>query len=249
MSFTLVCTDGSAYAPSVYDHAAWAARGLKTLLQVFHVAEANESRPFPSILRTARHHLAVAGFPGVMTEERSGHAAAAIAARAEGAALVVVGKRGEHADRIRSELGRNVEDVVRHCESPVLVADRRFRPIRRVLLAYDASENARKALDFVAERPLFREVAIHLLCAHEEKPELVAHVSEAEGRLAAAGLTVSSELSSAYPDIAIATTARRMNVDMLIMGAFGHSRIRNFFLGSTTRTMLRALPVATLLFR
>lgn len=38
-------------------------------------------------------------------------------------------------------------------------------------------------------------------------------------------------------------------VDLLVMGAYGHSRIRNLIVGSTTTAMLRSCQIPVLLLR
>ena len=41
----------------------------------------------------------------------------------------------------------------------------------------------------------------------------------------------------------------KQNIDFLIMGAYGHSRIRHLVIGSTTAQMLRCSHIPVLLFR
>jgi hypothetical protein len=43
MSTILACTDGSLYAPSIYQHAAWAATRTGAPIHVLHVIERDES--------------------------------------------------------------------------------------------------------------------------------------------------------------------------------------------------------------
>lgn len=43
MSNILACTVGSLYAPSIYQHAAWAAGRLTTSIHILHVIERDES--------------------------------------------------------------------------------------------------------------------------------------------------------------------------------------------------------------
>ena len=43
MSKILVCTDGSLYAPSIYQYAAWAAEKLRAEVQLLHVIERNDA--------------------------------------------------------------------------------------------------------------------------------------------------------------------------------------------------------------
>lgn len=51
------------------------------------------------------------------------------------------------------------------------------------------------------------------------------------------------------PEAVIADAIKRESIDLLVMGAHGHSPIRQFILGSTTTAMVRACPVAVLMFR
>ena len=75
-------------------------------------------------------------------------------------------------------------------------------------------------------------------------------------RLAAAlarhGAHVSvNELSSAGRPIAdvLADHVDLSGADLLVMGAYGHSRLREFLFGGVTRSVLRAMPVATFMSR
>ena len=60
-----------------------------------------------------------------------------------------------------------------------------------------------------------------------------------------------SELSSAGRPIAdvIADHVDLSGADLLVMGAYGHSRLREFLFGGVTRSVLKAMPVATFMSR
>ncbi|MEC7190861.1 MAG: universal stress protein, partial [Pseudomonadota bacterium] len=47
----------------------------------------------------------------------------------------------------------------------------------------------------------------------------------------------------------ISDHVEQYNIDLLVMGAYGHSRIRNLMIGSTTTQMIRSCLVPVLLFR
>ena len=44
MPTILACTDGSIYAPSIYQHAAWAAQRLSASVEVLHVLDHHRER-------------------------------------------------------------------------------------------------------------------------------------------------------------------------------------------------------------
>ena len=74
--------------------------------------------------------------------------------------LVIIGKRGEGADFASLHLGSNMERVVRASSRPVLVASRAFRPVQKLLVAFDGGRFAMKAVDHIARSELFAGLEI-----------------------------------------------------------------------------------------
>src|SRR5262249_56934031 len=65
--------------------------------------------------------------------------------------LVIIGRKGEHAEWACDDLGTSVERVVRRAASPVLVTPKHFTPINKALVGFDGSRQAREALSLAAE--------------------------------------------------------------------------------------------------
>jgi nucleotide-binding universal stress UspA family protein len=163
--------------------------------------------------------------------------------------LVIVGKRGEAADFASMHLGSNLERAVRSSTKPVLVASRAFQPVKKLLVAFDGGQSALKAVDHIARSELFAGLSIHLLTVGSETTEAKRAIEGAAALLKGAGYEVTHEIVQGQPETQIAERAEAHDFDLLIMGAYGHSRIRNLFIGSTTTEMIRACKVPVLLFR
>ena len=71
----------------------------------------------------------------------------------------------------------------------------------------------------------------------------------AAASLREAGYEVTAEIAPGQPDEVIAERIKDGAADVLIMGAYGHSRIRNLIIGSTTTEMVRGCQIPLLLFR
>ena len=283
MSTILACTDGSIYAPSVYDHTAWAAQRLGAAVHVLHMLD-HVTRPVPAdisgsigfdasaelmaelvslaetqgrvaqakgraLLAEAQRHLEAAGVVKVSSEQQHGALPDAIARLESGSELVVIGKRGEHADFAKLHLGSNLERVIRSSHHPVLVTSRAFQPIERFLIAYDGGPSAKKAVEFVATHALLKGLACQVLTVGADKPELRADLNSVSVRLTAAGYDVSTELLPGSRDAVIAEAVKRHRINLMVMGAYGHSRIRQFIVGSTTTTTIRTVHIPVLMFR
>jgi len=167
----------------------------------------------------------------------------------EGVRLFVIGKRGEHADFDSGHLGSNLERVVRAVHRPVLVASRAFRPVQAFLVAFDGSPTTRKCVALVCASPLLAGTRCHLLMVGANDAESVEHLQWATQRLREAGFEPQARIVPGQAETVIAQQVEALGVDLLVMGAYGHSRIRSMILGSTTAALLRRCKLPVLLLR
>jgi nucleotide-binding universal stress UspA family protein len=131
----------------------------------------------------------------------------------------------------------------------VLVAERAFNPIERFLITFDNSPSARKAVAYAAASPLLRGLECHLVMVGRTDAAHDAALNEARDQLSRAGFTVTAMLLPGSPTPVIADWVKSAGIDLLVMGAYGHSQIREFFVGSTTTKLVRNCPVSVLMIR
>lgn len=202
-----------------------------------------------AILEDAQAILDRAGVPDSATRLRHGDIVEAVAELEGEARVIMIGKRGEAADFAKGHLGSNLERIVRASHKPVFVAARAFRPIAKVLVAYDGGVSAMKVVDHIARSPLFQGLAIHVVTVGAATAGAKKGLEDAEAMLRAAGIEAETSILPGQPETALATLVEEAAFDMLVMGAYGHSRIRSLIIGSTTTAMIRSCKVPVLLMR
>lgn len=284
MPTILACTDGSIYATSVYDHAAWAAKKLSASVHVLHMLDPYHESPVKTdhsgrialgarsallseiveleatrakvarkqgeaILEDAVARIGKAGVQDIQADQKHGRISDSIENYEHDADLVVIGKRGTHADFATNHLGHNLERVVRSCAHPVLVASREFKKMEQFVLAFDGGSSSRKAAEYAATSPLLKGMKCRLLSAGKSNLKLETALNEAKQTLAEAGLDVTAQILDGTPEDVITTVVDREQIDLLVMGAYGHSHIRQMIVGSTTTAMIRTVKIPVLLFR
>ncbi len=284
MSAILACTDGSLYAPSVYQHSAWAADRLSASVEVLHVIDHHRERApgvdlsgsigidasahltealvnleetqgrvarlkGKAILEDASQQFASAGLTNVVVTQRHGPLVETLEEFEPRFDLVILGKRGDHADFNTGHLGGNIQRVIRTAVRPLLVAARAFTPIERFLIAYDGGPSVTRAIDFALSSPLLQGCACHILRVGKLDDQARYYLDEAAERLRGGGFAVTSHAQPGEPEPFIAAAIQREDIHLLVMGAHGHSPIRHLILGSTTTTMIRTCEVSVLLFR
>ncbi|MBA2239089.1 MAG: universal stress protein [Lysobacter sp.] len=194
---------------------------------------------------------AIAGGHGVAAETRMRHGSLVdtLTELETNVRLLVLGKRGANADFAKGHLGGHLERVVRAVHRPLLVASRQFTEVRRLLIAFDGSATTRKGVEIVAASPLFAGLEVRLVTVGAENDASSKQMKWALEMLSAAALQAHGEFLAGDPENVIADYVRDAHIDLLVMGAYGHSRIRQLIVGSTTTTMLRRCQVPVLLLR
>ncbi len=159
--------------------------------------------------------------------------------------FVVIGRVGERAAEKNKSIGSNVENFIRGARCTVMTVSETFKPPTRFIFAYEYSETCQKMLKRVAQSDLLKQLQCHLLYVGDH-PEIL---NEPAQKLRDAGLDVVMEYR--YGDVAenILDYQNQHQIQLLVMGAFSHSKIHRFFLGSVTTTIFRNVTVPLLVVK
>ncbi|MFN7102513.1 MAG: universal stress protein, partial [Pseudorhizobium sp.] len=103
--------------------------------------------------------------------------------------------------------------------------------------------------DQVARNPILAGLPCKLVMAGPETSDSRRKIEDASIILKAAGFAVETEIAKGEPGTVISETIEREKFDLLVMGAYSHSRLRSLFLGSTTTQMIQSSKVPVVIFR
>lgn len=202
-----------------------------------------------AILDDARKLITSGGDIEVETRLRQGDLVETVTAKEETGEMIVIGKRGEAAGLAMEHLGSNLERIVRASHKPVLIANRAFKAVEKVLVAFDGGASALKAVDHIARSPLFAGLKVSLVFAGKDSPEIRRSLEDASATLKAGGFEADIIIRDGEPEKVLAQITKKEEHELLVMGAYGHSRVRAFIIGSTTTEMIRSCRVPILIMR
>lgn len=163
--------------------------------------------------------------------------------------LLVIGKQGEDSGSEVQLIGSQLESVIRTMHRPILVTPTDFKAPASAMLAFDASATSRKGVEMLVASPLLKGMPIHLVTVSSDTHEARAALDAARDKLAAAGFEVHVAILEGEVEARLRDYQAEHAIELLVMGAYGHSRIRQFFVGSTTTNMLRSATTPLLLLR
>jgi len=259
----IACVDGSPSTRSVCEYAAWAAAKLGVPLVLMHVLEKNDPPAVSDLTGTLgidsrqqlteelahiegeRSRLLMAqgkavlaacaawlkqgGYPDVQRLQKHG-ALDEIVAELGDIRLMVLGRKGS-----RHPVGSHLESVIRLQQRPALIVPETFSPPLRVMFAWDGSEASRENLMRMSVSPLLSGLICHLVMVNGDATTL----QDAQVILEKAGIvTEARRLKDHSVTGALCRYADENEIGLTVMGAYGHSRLRRFFIGSHTSEML-----------
>jgi nucleotide-binding universal stress UspA family protein len=168
--------------------------------------------------------------------------------------LVVIGQSTNGPDAPAS-VGDFAEQVVVNSPRPVLIvpAAGHAAPVgKRILIAWNASIEAARAV--ASAIPLLRRAQqVDLAVFNPEREPYDAHGAEPGADIAlflarhGVRIEVRRQAVTAPVGDALMSAAADWSSDLIVMGAYGHSRIREMMLGGATRTALQSMTVPVLM--
>lgn len=148
-----------------------------------------------------------------------------------------------------------IEGVLFHSGRPALIAPPGWKGStvgKRVLVAWDASREATRALS-EADDLLENAEAVTVLTV-DAKPKMFGHGDQPGSNIAAhlnrRGLPAevrNVDSGDRSASSAILEEAQKFNADLIVMGGYAHSRLRELVFGGATRELLRATTVPLLM--
>ncbi len=190
--------------------------------------------------------------------------------------VIVLGWRGHGAVR-RFLMGSVSRGVVRGATCAVLVVRRGQRDVRRIVIGFDGSANAERAVEFVGrlhpprggQVTMFTAVDHMGVPSHSLAPRGVGATVAAEVRrinaertarakkdlaraaatLTRAGWRVRTTVTAGAPLHDLLATVDSAGADLLVVGARGASGVRHLLVGSVAEGALNRCPVPVLMVR
>lgn len=201
------------------------------------------------MLKAAQERALAGGISDPGTRQRNGTLVETLEELEDEMRLLVIGKRGKTAHEDSDHLGSNLERVVRSLHRPILMVPDTYHRPEKVMIAFDGSKTTRKGIEMLARSPLFRGIDCHVVMVGADTGDNQSQLAWALETLRAADHKAEGVIRAGEVEQVLRSYKQEHGIDMTVMGAYGHSRIRHLLLGSTTTSVLRGATIPVLLLR
>lgn len=279
MSKVLVCLDGSELSKTVCDYGVFIAKNLNLPLILLNVIEhsttpkkidlsgniglgskddlldeltneeMNESKQLitkgKAVLKEMEEYVKSQGLENCTTLQKHGTLYETLDELSRDLRIAIIGLKGESS----SKIGSNVEELIRTLNIPILLVNKEFTRIKSMLMAYDGSEYANKAINIGTQNPIFPDVKRYIVNVNKDIIFSTKILNDAKQIFLNANIDVETASLSGDSVETLLQYQKEKNLDIIAMGAYSHNRFRSAIFGSFTTKMLLNSKVPLLLFR
>jgi nucleotide-binding universal stress UspA family protein len=164
--------------------------------------------------------------------------------------LIVLGRHTHFRFATQAEECDTLQRVLRDSPRPVVCVPARPAQGSAVVVAYDGSLQAARAVFAFQGGGLTRAGPVHLVSASDDFDAAAQSIDRAAEFFGAHAVPVTRH--PVRPDGSVAKTviqmAQALDAGLIVAGAYGRSTLREFFLGSVTRSLLKESPASLFLF-
>lgn len=191
------------------------------------------------ILQSASDYLQEQGFNDSTCTQRHGDLIEAVIDMEASIQVLVLGLRGQAHDQQENQIGAKLEAIIRSLHRPILIVNGKYEQPKQIMLAYDGSPAADKAVDMIASSPLYAGLTCHLVCVNKNEGTAAKLLEQATKKLESAdNINVIAIKLKGKADLELCAYQEQKNIDLTVMGAFSHTRLHDMLLGSFTHKML-----------
>jgi nucleotide-binding universal stress UspA family protein len=201
------------------------------------------------MLNAAKERAREKGIAEAETRQRHGELVSTLSDLETETRMLVVGKRGADTASAHGHIGSHLEQIIRTLHRPILIAQQSFEPPKAIMMAFDGSATTRKGVEMIAASPLFRGIPCHLVMVGPDLASSREQLTWAQQKLTDAGFDAPATIVPGDPENVLVKYQETHKIDLLIMGAYGHSRIRHLIVGSTTTAMISRTRVSLMVLR
>ncbi|WP_439860805.1 universal stress protein [Pseudomonas sp. MBLB4136] len=201
------------------------------------------------MLEAAKARATAAGASDIQLRQRHGDLVDSLGELQQDIRLLVIGRQGEASASQTEQVGSHLENAIRTLQRPILVSCSEFQAPRSYLFAFDGSATARKGIELIAASPLLKGLPCHLVMVGADTVEAREQLKAAERALQGSAAEVHLAIRAGEVEPTLHAYQAEHGIDLLVMGAYGHSRIRQFLVGSTTSHLLRSSNGPLLILR
>lgn len=237
---------------SAFEQALWIAQKENSRISALHLVETErelESEKVQRIREIFYWRLGETAVDGSLAIE-VGEPGKRILERSFFTDMVIVKMNYSPGIQPLQKLRSGFRTLVRKSSQPLLVVPGNMRQVKRLLLAYDGSPKSKEAMYIAAYLAISWKVELYILTTYRDetfKEEMKRHINDARSYMRFGGVFYKAHLRKGLSGQNILNFVNEKEIDMVIMGSYGSTPLKEVMSGSTIDYVLDGIQIPVLI--
>jgi nucleotide-binding universal stress UspA family protein len=153
--------------------------------------------------------------------------------------LVIMGLRTYYSFDAEEEGGDSLDEVLDQSITPVLAVPDKFEPVKNILIPFDGSFPAAKALQRFSHFAVSRNYRYRIVYSGDDKRLGEYYLDQAKAYLRTYGIDDVELVRTSESIIDTVLTKEKDWADMVVLGGHSKSFLKEFFVGSLTKKLIK----------
>ncbi|MBW6488872.1 universal stress protein [Sulfurimonas sp.] len=224
------------------------------LLQELSLEDAHKNRDRinngKDLLKELRERVTSKGYTDVIISQRHGTLYENLKELENKLRVVIFGFSGMGHMQKEDEIGSCVENIIRDIDTPIILVNREYSPIRNVMVAFNGKSGSIKALEELSSSPMLghktKRYVVNINSNQNSSNELIAHAKEL---IKDESLNCEFIQKSGEPLETLLTCIDKNSIDMLAIGSYSHGKLRTAFFGSFTTKLIKNVKIPIIILK
>lgn len=157
--------------------------------------------------------------------------------------LVVMGIKTFYYYKKSEDPGVSLEEILSHSVTPIFAVPETFRMIERVVIAFDGSLPAARALQRFSQLAFLHDMEVTIVLSGNNKEMAGYYLNNAEKYLHTHGIGNVRKEWTRTPIVKAMQDEYLKNADLVVTGIHSKSVVKDFFVGSLTRCLIERAEI------
>jgi nucleotide-binding universal stress UspA family protein len=202
------------------------------------------------LLSSLKAKADASGYDNVITLQRHGTLYENLKELEEKLRVVLFGVSGMGHLEEESEIGDQVETIIRDVDAPILLINKAYAPVEKVMIAFNGTSGSVHALEEVSASPMLsKDLKRYIVSVHKDITKAEELISQAKKLIKDPSLNCEYIAKEGDPLDAILRSIEENAIDALAIGSYSHGKLKTALFGSFTTKLIKSVKIPLIVLK
>lgn len=142
------------------------------------------------------------------------------------------------------------EDIIRDVDAPIILVNKEFTPIKRVMIAFNGTSGSLRALEEISGSPMLaKDVERYIVTINKDIQKAQDLINQAKRVLKDSSLDYTYIFKAGDPLENILECIDKNNIDIISIGSYSHGKLKTALFGSFTTKLIKNVQIPMIVLK